>query len=129
MIESVSGEKFTTHVKKMFKTLGLSHTYLDQNESIIPNRAKFYQRDSKHKLQNVPVVDNSLKWAGGGFLSTVEDLAQFGNAMLYSFQFDGKNDGNNEEERKNEPEKEKNDKAVENVLYRPSPYSHLNNIR
>ena len=30
-----------------------------------------------------------MKWAGGGFLSTVGDLLQFGNAMLYSFQFEG----------------------------------------
>ena len=29
-----------------------------------------------------------MKWAGGGFLSTVGDLLQFGNAMLYSSQFE-----------------------------------------
>ena len=32
-----------------------------------------------------------MKWAGGGFLSTVGDLLQFGNAMLYSSQFEDKN--------------------------------------
>ena len=48
---------------------------------------RYYQRDADHKLTNVPAVDNSLKWAGGGFLSTVGDLLQFGNAMLYSYQF------------------------------------------
>lgn len=31
-------------------------------------------------------MDNSYKWAGGGFLSTVGDLLKFGNAMLYSYQ-------------------------------------------
>jgi hypothetical protein len=31
-------------------------------------------------------VDNSYKWAGGGFLSNVQDLVKFGNAMLFSFQ-------------------------------------------
>ena len=35
---------------------------------------------------NCPYVDNSYKWAGGGFLSTVEDLLLFGNALLYSYQ-------------------------------------------
>lgn len=35
---------------------------------------------------NCPYVDNSYKWAGGGFLSTAEDLLLFGNALLYSFQ-------------------------------------------
>ena len=36
---------------------------------------------------NAPFVDNSCKWAGGGLLSNVHDLVQFGNAMLYSSQF------------------------------------------
>lgn len=31
-------------------------------------------------------MDNSYKWAGGGFLSTVGDLLKFGNAMLYGYQ-------------------------------------------
>ena len=34
-----------------------------------------------------------MKWAGGGFLSTVGDLLQFGNAMLYSSQFEDKSCG------------------------------------
>jgi serine beta-lactamase-like protein LACTB len=33
-------------------------------------------------LRNAPYVDNSYKWAGGGFLSTAEDLALFGSALL-----------------------------------------------
>ena len=40
----------------------------------------------KQKLVNAPYVDNSYKWAGGGFLSTVHDLCHFGNALLYSYQ-------------------------------------------
>jgi hypothetical protein len=43
-------------------------------------------RDSAHKLRNAPYVDNSYKWAGGGFLSNVQDLVKFGNAMLFSYQ-------------------------------------------
>lgn len=35
---------------------------------------------------NCPYVDNSYKWAGGGFLSTVGDLLLFGDALLYSYQ-------------------------------------------
>ena len=31
-------------------------------------------------------MDNSYKWAGGGFLSTVDDLLKFAHIMLYSFQ-------------------------------------------
>ena len=36
-----------------------------------------------------------MKWAGGGFLSTVGDLLQFGNAMLYSSQFEDKSGAKN----------------------------------
>ena len=43
-------------------------------------------------MVNVPYVDNSYKWAGGGFLSNVGDLIKFGNAMLYSFQYVGHED-------------------------------------
>ena len=73
---------------------------------------RYYQRDAEHKLKNVPAVDNSLKWAGGGFLSTVGDLLQFGNAMLYSYQFSSKG---NEEQTK-----------PKDVVFTPTPYSAIN---
>ena len=50
------------------------------------NLVRYYVRDKHHRLRNAPYVDNSCKWAGGGFLSNVHDLVRFGNAMLYSFQ-------------------------------------------
>ena len=45
-----------------------------------------YVRDSRGRLKNVPYVDNSYKWAGGGYLSTVKDLSVFGNTMLKCYQ-------------------------------------------
>lgn len=45
-----------------------------------------YIVNKKSHLSNAPYVDNSYKWAGGGFLSTSSDLCHFGNAMLFSFQ-------------------------------------------
>lgn len=47
-------------------------------------------RDKHHRLQNAPNVDNSCKWAGGGFVSNIDDLLKFGNAMLYSYQYEEK---------------------------------------
>lgn len=47
-----------------------------------------YIKNKNGRLINAPYVDNSYKWAGGGFLSTVGDLLKFGNAMLYSLQYD-----------------------------------------
>jgi serine beta-lactamase-like protein LACTB len=48
---------------------------------------RYYKKSTTGRLKNVPYVDNSWKWAGGGFLSTVGDLLRFGNAMMYSYQW------------------------------------------
>jgi serine beta-lactamase-like protein LACTB len=46
-------------------------------------------------LENASYVDNSYKWAGGGFISTAIDLAKFGNALLILYQLnDEPEDGN-----------------------------------
>ena len=73
-------------MEAQFYSLGLSNTYLDKSCPIIYNRAQYYIRDEYHRLKNAPYVNNSYKWAGGGFLSNVGDLVKFGNAMLYSYQ-------------------------------------------
>ena len=49
---------------------------------------RFYRRNENGHLVNAPYVDNSYQWAGGGFMSTAEDLVQFGNSMLYAKQMD-----------------------------------------
>lgn len=86
IIESVTDQPFDKYMEAQFKELGLSNTYLDRHGPLIYNRAKYYVRDEQHRLRNAPYVDNSYKWAGGGFLSSVGDLVKFGNAMLYSYQ-------------------------------------------
>ena len=84
-MESQLEEKnFGDAFQKFIRTeLGLRNTKLDQNSVIMPNRSKYYYL-SKDKLQNCPAVDNSSKWAGGGLVSNINDLLQFGNLMLYS---------------------------------------------
>lgn len=72
-------------IKFLHHELGLVNTLLNENETIIMNRAKYYRKTEKGLL-NSPVVDVSYKWAGGGLISTVADLLQFGNIMLYSFK-------------------------------------------
>ena len=86
VIEKVTGEPFDKYMQAQFKELGLSNTFLDLNDPLIQNRARYYVRDKHHKLKNAPYVDNSYKWAGGGFLSSVGDMLRFGSMMLYSFQ-------------------------------------------
>ena len=78
---------FVKLITAFFKRLGLRDTCCEENDPLVPNRARHYRRNKFHKLENVPYVDNSYKWAGGGFLSTVTDLIKFGNAALYAFQY------------------------------------------
>ena len=84
VIEGAAGEPFLTYVqRRVFDPIGMRDTKPEFPDSIIPHRARFYTRaDSVSPIVNAPPVDNSNKWAGGGFISTTEDLARFGQALL-----------------------------------------------
>lgn len=84
VIESASGENFLDYMRRHVTTpLGLVDTMPDQNTAIIEQRSRFYDLQKNGTDENSPYVDNSYKWAGGGFLSTPEDLARFGSALLH----------------------------------------------
>ena len=72
-------------MKKQFSVLGLNNTFLDQAEPIIYNRSKNYVTDKHHRLRNAPYVDNSYKWAGGGFLSNVQVRIQSTAGPSFSY--------------------------------------------
>lgn len=83
VIEGASGERFLPFIQReVFSALNMTSTCPDKNDSIIVNRTSFYQLDSSSYLRNAPYVDNSYKWAGGGFISTTTDLIKFGEAHL-----------------------------------------------
>ena len=85
VIEGASGEPFLRFVEReVFGQADLRHTAPDYVDSIIPNRARWYTRGpNKGGIINAPLADNSYKWAGGGFVSTTDDLVSFGDAMLH----------------------------------------------
>jgi serine beta-lactamase-like protein LACTB len=82
VIESAAGEDFLSYMaENVFRRVGMDQTIADTVFPIISNRSRYYEvRDGE--LFNTPWVDNSYKWASGGFLSTSEDLVRFGNAHL-----------------------------------------------
>jgi CubicO group peptidase (beta-lactamase class C family) len=83
VVEGASGEEFLAYMSRhVFAPLGMTSTAPDKNDSVIPNRTRFYDRDSTGAFVLSQPVDNSYKWAGGGFLSTAEDLVRFGSAHL-----------------------------------------------
>ncbi|MBS1839723.1 MAG: beta-lactamase family protein [Acidobacteria bacterium] len=82
-IEAAAGEPFLAYEQEeVFTPLGLLNTVADQPADIIPQRARFYSGAKGEPAHNSMYVDNSYKWAGGGFLSTSEDLVRFGSALF-----------------------------------------------
>jgi CubicO group peptidase (beta-lactamase class C family) len=83
VMESAARENFLAYMQgHVFGPLGLLHTVADQNAQIVEQRSRFYELPKDGPPENAPYVDNSYKWAGGGFLSTAEDLVRFGSALL-----------------------------------------------
>ena len=83
VVEGASGEDFLGYMDRVvFDPLGMDRTVADWNAPIIADRTRFYVADSTGQVFNAPYVDNSYKWAGGGILSTPEDLLVFANAHL-----------------------------------------------
>ncbi len=78
VVEGASGQQFLAYMQEMvFDPLGMTNTVADYNDSIIPHRARPYMT-TPQGVMNAPYVDNSYKWAGGGFLSTPSDMVRFG---------------------------------------------------
>ncbi|XP_026167890.1 serine beta-lactamase-like protein LACTB, mitochondrial isoform X2 [Mastacembelus armatus] len=86
VVERAAGQRFLDVMTNMFRELGMFNTVPDENDPIIYHRSRFYHLNKRGRVVNCPYVDNSYKWAGGGFLSNVGDLLLFGNAVLYGYQ-------------------------------------------
>lgn len=67
---------------EVFAPLGMSHTRPDRAGAVDPDRTQFYKGSQAEGFLIEDPIDSSYKWAGGGFLSTAEDLVVFGSALL-----------------------------------------------
>lgn len=81
-IESLAEVSFLKYMDiEVFQALGMDNTLAEYHDDIIPHRTSYYVK-GKNEPKNAPFVDNSYKWAGGGFLSTPHDLVKFGKAHM-----------------------------------------------
>ncbi|HEX8160440.1 MAG TPA: serine hydrolase domain-containing protein [Pyrinomonadaceae bacterium] len=81
-VEGASGQKFADFVREnVLRPAGMDRMRIDSVSDLIPNRAQGYRRGADGTLHNSPLADNSYKVPGGGFVSTVEDLAKFAVAL------------------------------------------------
>jgi CubicO group peptidase (beta-lactamase class C family) len=84
VIEGASGRSYVAYMRDaVLHPAGMTHTSFEHPDSLIPKRGRYYTRtDSTGPTINAPYVDNTYKWPSGGFLSTAEDLARFGDLLL-----------------------------------------------
>ena len=84
VIEGASGRSYLQYMAEaVLAPAGMTHTSAEHPDSIIPGRGRYYTRpDSTGPIVNAPFVDNTYKWPSGGYLSTAEDLARFGDRLL-----------------------------------------------
>ena len=77
VVEGASDQDFLGYMQdSVFKPMGMLNTHADRPGELIPGRGRYYFRIGE-SFMPAPYVDNSYKWAGGGFLSTSEDVARF----------------------------------------------------
>jgi CubicO group peptidase (beta-lactamase class C family) len=84
VVEGAAGRPFLEYMRMaVLEPAGMVHTAAEHPDSIIPGRARYYTRaDSTGPIVHARYVDNTYKWASGGFVSTAEDLARFGDRLL-----------------------------------------------
>jgi len=83
VIQVIAKTPFNEYMQKsIFDPLKMSSTTLDLSDSEMPNRTQFYNKKSRAQIIIGPEVSNEHKVAGGGFVSTSEDLIRFGNEII-----------------------------------------------
>lgn len=81
VVEGASHQSFLEYMDEhVFGPLGMEHSEADWATEDIENRVSFYIRGEGGAPEPAMYVDNSYKWAGGGFLSTPEDMIRFAEA-------------------------------------------------
>jgi CubicO group peptidase (beta-lactamase class C family) len=82
IIEKVSGETYESFVDaRIFKPLGMTHSFYGSAERVIPRRVPGYQA-GKNGFLNAPYLSMTQPYAAGSLLSSVDDLAVWSDAVF-----------------------------------------------
>ncbi|MDX1643483.1 MAG: serine hydrolase domain-containing protein, partial [Thermoanaerobaculia bacterium] len=82
VVETGSGMGFEEYLRRrVWQPAGMLQTALDVTGRIVPHRARGYLVDGSD-IRHHPWEELSYKWAGGGMISTAEDLVRLGAALL-----------------------------------------------
>ena len=78
MIEQAAGAPYLDYMQQsVFDPLSMTSTHPELSDFEGVEKVSYYVRNPAGGLTPAPEVDNSWKWAGGGFISTTEDVARF----------------------------------------------------
>lgn len=83
VVQNAAGKDYNEYMTKtVFSPLKMKNTSLGFSDKEMPNRTAFYVKENG-KVIIGPAVSNEFKAAGGGFVSTSEDLILFGNEIIH----------------------------------------------
>ena len=83
IVEKASGKTYEAFVReRIFEPLGMTASYYDRTEPIIPKRAPGYTREGDQP-RNARYLSMTQPYAAGSLASTVDDLARW-DASLYT---------------------------------------------
>jgi serine beta-lactamase-like protein LACTB, mitochondrial len=83
VIQGAGEEAFPEVMRRLvFEPAGMVSTVLDDPGRSTEHRTAFYREAAGGVIEPEGPVNNTCKWGAGGFVSTAEDVAHFGLAMI-----------------------------------------------
>lgn len=82
VMEKASGIFFFELMETTWNALGMKNTTFDFPDVRVENKSKFYVYDKKQYRRLAPLENRSFMYAGGGYLSTAEDLVTMGQQLI-----------------------------------------------
>ena len=83
LIETISGMSYDDYIKKhIFEPAGMMNSLIERQGQLPSTVAKVYHQKKPGKIKQFTDHNISDRIAGGGLLSTVEDLLKFGQAVM-----------------------------------------------
>jgi CubicO group peptidase (beta-lactamase class C family) len=85
IIEKVSGKSYEDYISdNIFKPLKMDRAYYDHMQVVVPGRASGYVSISNDKFANADFLDQSLPYAAGALMMSVDDMYKW-NKGLYTY--------------------------------------------
>ena len=84
VMQKVAKKPFDSLINEsIFSPLSMQQSLMEISDVTVLNKTQFYKTNSLQKVVPSKLVSNEYKVAGGGFLSTSEDVVKFGNELIF----------------------------------------------